>query len=174
MPHKPNPPDIIANKIKKATTDSFSTIGHSLEKKLEVDSVFEEKKSFQTYNASNASPMPNFINNLEKSNKQPVYTYIYQEERPEISNLINIYAALSGQSRNKTIEQFATSGNAEFKKALIDVAVNHLAPITKQMRELMADQSYLRSILKEGTEKASVIADKHLREIKEIVGFLSV
>ena len=42
----------------------------------------------------------------------------------------------------------------------------------RKMKELNKDKHQLLSILKDGTEKAKVIADKNLKEIKEIVGFI--
>ena len=94
------------------------------------------------------------------------------EARPEVSNLITIYAALSGSTRAAICEQFADSGTAAFKQALTEVAVSHLSPITAKIRELMKDPAYLDSILASGAEKANALAEKHLREIKKIVGFL--
>ena len=36
----------------------------------------------------------------------------------------------------------------------------------------MSDKSHLLSILKEGTEKASIIAEENLKNIREKVGFV--
>ena len=47
-----------------------------------------------------------------------------------------------------------------------------ICPIGKKIKELNKDKHQLLSILKDGTEKAKVIADKNLKEIKEIVGFI--
>ena len=95
------------------------------------------------------------------------------EARPEASNLINIYAAMSGQTREQICAEFAGKGFSDFKKALTDVAVSHLSPITSKMRELMDDQAYLDKLLKTNIEKARSMADSHWKEVKEIVGFLS-
>lgn len=96
------------------------------------------------------------------------------EKRPEASNLINIYAALAGTTRDKVVEQFGSGNFSTFKKALTDLAVEQLSPITSLMREYMQDVSYIDKALREGSEKAAAIAEKHMKEIKEIVGFLVV
>lgn len=96
------------------------------------------------------------------------------ENRPEAANLINIYAALSGESRDAIVEQFASKGFAPFKTALAEVAVEHLAPITRRMRELMGDTTYIDSILHKGAEDANLIGKQVLDGVKDIVGFLRV
>lgn len=94
------------------------------------------------------------------------------EKRPEAANLISIYSVLSGESREAVVARYATSGFAPFKKDLAEVAVAHLAPITAEMRRLLAEPSYIDAILKEGAEKADAIGQKVLREVKDMVGFL--
>lgn len=96
------------------------------------------------------------------------------EARPEAANLINIYAALSGESKDAIVARYATSGFAPFKKDLVDVAVAHLSPITTKMRELQADPGYIDSVLKKGSQSAQIIAGNVLDQVKDIVGFLRV
>ena len=93
------------------------------------------------------------------------------EKRPEASNLLNIYAALSDKPRKQVEAQFAESNFAEFKKELTDLAVEKLAPITSKMRILMEDPETIDRFLQNGTERANEIAAKQLDEIREIVGF---
>lgn len=96
------------------------------------------------------------------------------ENRPEAANLINIYSALSGESRDKIVERFASSGFSAFKTSLAEVAVNHLGPITAEMRRLQADKAYIDSVLKRGAERANDIARNVLDKVKDTVGFLRV
>lgn len=96
------------------------------------------------------------------------------EKRPEAANLINLYSALSGENKEAITARYATSGFAPFKKDLADVAVNHLAPITAKMRELMDDPAYIDSILKRGADQANATGQKVLADVKEMVGFLKV
>jgi tryptophanyl-tRNA synthetase len=62
--------------------------------------------------------------------------------RPEAKNLITIHAALSGQSIEAIINQYAGQQFSGFKTALTDVAVAHLAPITTRMRDLLAAMQF--------------------------------
>ena len=93
------------------------------------------------------------------------------DERPEVRNLIAIYAALSDQTRDAVTAQFAGQGFGAFKPALADLAVASLAPVTAEMRRLMNDPAEIDRVLKDGTERASAIADPVVDEVKKIVGF---
>lgn len=107
-----------------------------------------------------------------KSDMEPTLTYD-QEKRPEAANLINIYCALTGTGRDAVVARFADSGFSAFKKELADAAVAHLSPISSEMRRLMADTAYLDSVLHKGQQSASAIAERTVKEVKELVGFWS-
>lgn len=95
------------------------------------------------------------------------------EGRPEAKNLYTLYSALADIPMSAVFKEFGGRGEANgvFKNALADVAVNHLAPITKRMSELMADPAQIDRILEQGNEKANDIAMKTLMEIQDIMGF---
>jgi tryptophanyl-tRNA synthetase len=93
------------------------------------------------------------------------------EGRAEAKNLVNLYAALAGISNEAVLTQFAGKGFGDFKPALIDVAVAHLAPITERMSTLMADPSEIDAILAAGNEKANVIAGDVHADVEDIMGF---
>jgi tryptophanyl-tRNA synthetase len=94
------------------------------------------------------------------------------EARPEADNLIGIYAALAGQTREQTIDQFAGRQFSEFKRALSDVSVNVLGPIGAEMKRLVADPGHIDKILKRGAERAHAIADQVLADAQDIIGLL--
>lgn len=95
------------------------------------------------------------------------------ENRPEARNLLTIYAALKGISKEDAARECASLNFSAFKSLLTEVAVAHLAPITAKMRELVADTGYIDQVLKEGSEQADSIARQTMHEVKEIVGFLA-
>ncbi len=94
------------------------------------------------------------------------------ENRPEASNLLQIYAALSEEPRAKIEAEFAETSFADFKGKLSDLAVSKLEPITGEMRRLMDDRAEIEGILKHGAEKAEAIASDNIAKIYDIVGFL--
>lgn len=94
------------------------------------------------------------------------------KERPEADNLVGIYAALAGTSKQAVIDEFAGKQFSDFKPALADLAVSILAPVTEELRRLNASPDYIDSVLREGAERASVIAEGTMKHVRDIVGFL--
>lgn len=94
------------------------------------------------------------------------------EARPEADNLVTIYAALAGEGREKVLATFAGAQFSSFKTALVDLSVAKLAPITRRMNELMADKGEIDRLLRHGGERAAAIAERHLVEIKDVIGLL--
>jgi tryptophanyl-tRNA synthetase len=91
--------------------------------------------------------------------------------RPEVDNLVGIYAALAGVTKADVVAQFAGKGFGAFKPALADLSVEKLSPITSEMRRLMADPASLDAVLRDGAERANAIAAPILAEVKAAVGF---
>jgi tryptophanyl-tRNA synthetase len=94
------------------------------------------------------------------------------KERPEADNLVGIYAALSDRTREDVIAEYGGQQFSVFKPALAELAVTVLAPITGEMQRLMDDPSHIDAILKDGSERANVIAHNTMRDVREIIGFL--
>ena len=92
--------------------------------------------------------------------------------RPEAFNLIEIYGALADQSISQVQREFGGQQFSEFKKALVDVAVEKLGPIGAEMQRLSADPDYIDGVLSDGAARAREIAQPIRDEVYEIVGFL--
>ena len=71
------------------------------------------------------------------------------------------------------LQEFSGKGFSEFKPKLTDLAVTVLEPINNEMSYLSKNTDYIDEILKKGSEKATLIAEKVLSEIKEIIGFIN-
>ncbi len=94
------------------------------------------------------------------------------QNRPEISNLINIYCSLSSSNVDTIVNQYQNTGFAKFKDDLADIIITTLTPINTKYAELMKNQDYLVSTLHEGADKARITAAKTLTEIKKLMGFV--
>lgn len=94
------------------------------------------------------------------------------KERPEADNLVGIYAALSGTTKQGVLNDFGGKGFGDFKPALADLVVEKLAPISAEIQRLSTDEAHLATVLNEGAQKASAVAAPILQDVKEIVGFL--
>ncbi len=92
--------------------------------------------------------------------------------RPEADNLVGIYAALAGTTREKVLSEFGGAQFSGFKKALTEVAVARLAPVSEEMRRLQADPGGIDAVLADGAARARAIAAPIMDEVKDIVGFL--
>jgi len=96
------------------------------------------------------------------------------EGRPEATNLVGIYAALSDQTAAQVLAEFAGKGFGQFKPALSELAVSVLSPISENMRRLLNDPAELDRIIGGSAERARTVAAPILNKTKDIVGFLQV
>ena len=95
----------------------------------------------------------------------------YGEDKPGISNLLNIYGAVTGKSIEEAEADFKGANYGEFKKCVADAVVEELRPIQERFKEISADKEYLNTVMAEGAERASKIADKTLAKARKKVGF---
>ena len=96
--------------------------------------------------------------------------YYDPENKPGISNLIQIYASLKDISIEETENIFKDCHKyGEFKKAVADVVVEVLAPFQEKYKEVLASGK-IDEILDEGAKRASYIANKTLLKVKKTVG----
>ncbi|HCP08255.1 MAG TPA: tryptophan--tRNA ligase [Candidatus Moranbacteria bacterium] len=95
---------------------------------------------------------------------------VYQDDKPALKNLINIYSLLSRKSTGEIQKMYAGKGYADFKKDLAEITVNFLKPFQEKMAEF-SDEKVLE-ILKRGAEKVRPIAKAKLDEVKKKVGFI--
>ena len=96
------------------------------------------------------------------------------EDRPEAVNLLGIYAALKGISRDEAVRECGGLNFSAFKNLITEVAVEKLSPITNKMRELLASPGDIDAVLKDGTQRATEIADKTMNEVKDLIGFIKL
>jgi tryptophanyl-tRNA synthetase len=94
------------------------------------------------------------------------------EARPEADNLVGIFAALSGKPKADVLREFGGAQFSGFKSNLVDLAVAKLSPITTEMKRLSQDHAYVDSVLIDGGERANVIAEQTIKDVKDIVGFI--
>lgn len=94
------------------------------------------------------------------------------ETRPEADNLVGIYAALSETTKAAVLAEFGSAQFSTFKSALVDLSVAKLGPIGGEMKRLVADHSYIDSVLADGSERASVLARQTMNSVKDVLGFI--
>ena len=108
-----------------------------------------------------------------KTDTEPIaHSLAGLSHRAEARNLINIYAALAEQRTEAVVSEFAGSQFSNFKSKLVDLAVEKLAPVTKEMNRLMQDPAELDRTLGKGAERAASIAEPIVRQTFEIIGLI--
>jgi len=95
---------------------------------------------------------------------------IAREDKPAMTNLLNIFSGVSGRDIKSLEADFKGRGYGEFKKALAEEIVLFLEPKQKMYQETIADKEKLRKILRDGSEKVAPIAQKTLAEVKSKIG----
>lgn len=91
------------------------------------------------------------------------------ENKPGVSNLLNIYSVLSGISIEDLEKKYEGCGYGDFKKDLVEVTVNALAPIQERYNEIRNSEELL-NILRDGAEKANAIAKRTMKRVKDKFG----
>ena len=91
------------------------------------------------------------------------------ENKPGISNLLNIYSALSGKPVTELEALYEGKGYGDFKKDLVEVTVDALAPIKEKYQEIR-DSKELIDILNDGAQRADAIAQKTMKRVRENFG----
>lgn len=94
-----------------------------------------------------------------------------KENKPGISNLLTIYAAIKEISIEEAEAHFVGFRYGDFKREVADAVIAELEPFQQKYQEIVTSGAYL-DVLKEGAKKAKAIAQKTLRRVQDAVGLL--
>ncbi len=94
------------------------------------------------------------------------------EKKPEALNLVNIYSELSKSSLDKVLNEMSGKEYSFLKTKLAELLINEITPVGKEIKKLLNDKPYLEQVLKKGQEKANIIAEENLKNIREKVGLI--
>ncbi|MDE5096686.1 MAG: tryptophan--tRNA ligase [Trichodesmium sp. St11_bin5] len=92
-------------------------------------------------------------------------------ERPECNNLLTLYELFSAKTKEEVITECQDLGWGKFKPLLTEATIEALTPIQTKYKAVMDDQSYLKSVLAEGKQKAAAIANQTLEKVKKALGY---
>jgi tryptophanyl-tRNA synthetase len=95
---------------------------------------------------------------------------VRREDKPGISNLIEILAVARATAPEEIEREFDGSGYGDFKTAVADTVVDWLRPVRERYHELRADEAELERLLATGAEKARAIAAATLADVREAMG----
>ena len=138
-----------SKKMSKSDDSEYSRINL----KDSADDIIKKIKKAK----SDSSTIPDNLKDLEKKH--------------EALNLINIYSDLTNNSLEQALNELKGKEYSYLKNKLSEVLVEAICPVGKKIKELLDDRSYLEKVLREGTEKARILAEYNLKEIRNAVGF---
>ena len=108
-----------------------------------------------------------------KSDSEPIPDNLkLLEKKPEALNLLNIYSELSKTILEKVLNEMAGKEYSFLKSRLAEILIEEIVPVGKEIKKLLDDKSHLHGILKKGSEKANIIAEENLKNIRDIVGLI--
>ena len=117
------------------------------------DEIIQKIKKAKT----DPHPLPSNLQDLNK--------------RPEALNLFSIFASLNNLSTEEVVQNYAGKEFSIFKNDLGELIVEKIGPIREGIKKLIADKAYLDNVLKDGKEKAMIVADSVLKDVYKIIGF---
>jgi len=108
-----------------------------------------------------------------KSDSEPIPENIkLLENKPEALNLLTIYSEILQKKLENVTAEMAGKEYSFLKTKLSEVLISEITPVGKEIQKLLKDKSHLKNILKKGSEKANIIAEENLKNIREKVGLV--
>ena len=93
------------------------------------------------------------------------------EGKDGVMNLMSIYGAFTGQTMDEIEREFEGVGYGEFKLAVGEVCADALTPVRNEFDRLMADKSYLESVMIKGADNAAHDAARTMSKVRRKIGF---
>jgi len=134
-------PDIIKEKIMKATTDTGKIIKYDPEKKPGISNLLTIYSLFTQARQSRA--------------------------KGEDETLVS---SLSGKTITELEKKFKGKGYAEFKKSLAELLINFLEHFRRKRKELLQREVYVKEILAKGQKRAEILAQSTMQEVRKKMG----
>lgn len=94
----------------------------------------------------------------------------YSEDKPGVSNLMDIYGTVTGKSHEEIEKEFEGKGYGDFKMAVGEAVADELSPLQKEYERIFADKAYLNACIKENAEIAAAAAKVTLDKVKDKLG----
>jgi tryptophanyl-tRNA synthetase len=90
-----------------------------------------------------------------------------------VENLLNIFQAFSGWTNDQMQSHFEGLRYGDLKKQVAEMVASSLEPIQARFREIMADPGYVDTVLREGAERVTPIANETVELVKQRMGLFT-
>jgi tryptophanyl-tRNA synthetase len=97
---------------------------------------------------------------------------VHAEDKPGISNLIEIMTLSTGESIDDVVSRYDGAGYGAFKTDVAEAVIALLDPFQRRFREIREDAGELRRLLARGAEKAAEVSRPTLEAMYERMGFV--
>ncbi len=94
------------------------------------------------------------------------------ENKPGVSNLMNIYSSVTGKNFAEIEKEFEGQGYGVFKPAVGEAVIEKLRPIREEAERMIADKAYLQGVYTDGAQRASAVARRTLRKVYKKIGLV--
>jgi len=136
------------------------------------------KSSKSEFSRINLMDSPDVIREkITRAKTDSIGTITLEEARPEISNLVKIFAEVRGVAPAEIEQQFRDATVMQFKEGLSDALIEKLTPIRTQVvptqtQHLLSNEPELLRVLASGRDRARSVASSTLTEVKDLIGYL--
>ncbi len=93
------------------------------------------------------------------------------ENKPGVSNLLSIAAALTGKTIESVVEELSGKGYGDLKNTVAEIVIEAMRPIHSEFDRLMADKAYVQAVLSRNAETVARRAARTLNKVKKKVGY---
>ena len=95
---------------------------------------------------------------------------VFDPERAGLYNLLSVYQALTGQSRDEIATHFKGKGYGDLKKEVAEAVIAEIEPIQARYRELTADPSHIDGVLAQSVANLRPIVDQTMDAVRCAMG----
>ncbi|MGW0697012.1 MULTISPECIES: tryptophan--tRNA ligase [unclassified Streptomyces] len=92
------------------------------------------------------------------------------ETRPEVSGLVLLAALCLDRDPHEVAEEIGDGGGAALKRTVTDAVNERLAPVRARRAAYARDMAYVRSVLRDGNERADAVAEATLAQVRQVMG----
>jgi tryptophanyl-tRNA synthetase len=107
---------------------------------------------------------------LKRAVTDPGRDVVRGEDKPGISNLIEILSVVREADPAEIESEFDGRGYGDFKQAVGEAIVDYLAPVRERYSQLRADEQALEAVLAAGAERARGLARETMAEVRRAMG----
>ncbi|MFF0287569.1 tryptophan--tRNA ligase [Streptomyces sp. NPDC005262] len=92
------------------------------------------------------------------------------QTRPEVSGLVLLAALCLDRDPHEVADEIGDGGGAALKRTVTDAVNERLAPVRARRAEYAQDMAYVRSVLRDGNERANAVAEATLAQVRQVMG----